>query len=395
MNRLRDLRSQAGLRTSVGGLSPSSYGSTDTAARMGEATPTPEGNLGELQRIADEIKPLLADVRDISAEIDSYKKLVLNATSVEKEQKLGAKVQAYIDRGKKDIKDIKGAIDELKRIQNEHELSPAEGQMCSTLLLSAGKDLTKVLQLYMKSQEDYHEAVRKKVERQLRIAYPDAKEHEIADLAREDPESVREAISQQLRRAPGENNLQMTLVDLHAKYDDMRALEQSVLELRDMFLYLSAIVDEQGKTLDSIEETVKHTEEYTGNAVERLQVAKESKDNYDRRRCYLWLASFGGIIAIIAICAIWLFPMLSPLISMCTGCCRGSCDSRKDYSDSNLRVAEQQGTFAAQEDSERPVTTPGVSPSSFLQYGAPSHGVHDPYAFPGHYPALHGVPTSP
>lgn len=104
----------------------------------------------------------------------------------------------------------------------------------------------------MKSQEDYRSAVKQKVGRQLRIAYPEAGENEIAELANEDPESVRDALRLQMSKG-GHACLRETLADLHGKYTDLKLLEESVLELRDLFIYLSALVEEQGERLDSIE----------------------------------------------------------------------------------------------------------------------------------------------
>merc|ERR1712194_515216 len=110
---------------------------------------------------------------------------------------------------------------------------------------------------------DYRSAVKHKVTRQLRIAYPEALENEILELANEDPASVREAIQKQMQKG-GHATLKQTLHDLHGKYNDLKYLEDAVLQLRDLFLYLSALVEEQGQKLDSIELHVENTREYTG-----------------------------------------------------------------------------------------------------------------------------------
>ena len=61
---------------------------------------------------------------------------------------------------------------------------------------------------------------------------------------------------------------------MHEKYSDMKKLEESVLEVHDLFLFLSALVDEQAQMLDSIENNVENTKEYTGLAVEHITQAK-------------------------------------------------------------------------------------------------------------------------
>ncbi len=141
---------------------------------------------------------------------------------------------------------------------------------------------------------------------------------EIRELANEDPLSVREAITQQLQKG-GHATLTETLHDLHAQYDDLRKLEDSVLELRDLFLYLGALVDEQGRLLDNIELNVNNTEEYTGAAVVHLERAKEHKESYDSKRWWFWLISWGTVIVILIIVGICVGPALM-------ACCGGGKD---------------------------------------------------------------------
>ena len=59
------------------------------------------------------------------------------------------------------------------------------------------------------------------------------------------------------------------------KFDDLQRLEASCTELQQMFLYLAALVDEQGRQLETIETAVLNTKEYTGEAVVQLRQAKE------------------------------------------------------------------------------------------------------------------------
>ncbi len=55
-------------------------------------------------------------------------------------------------------------------------MTPAEKQMCSSIITASSNTFKTCLTDYMKAQEDYKIRVKEKVERQLRIAYPDAPE---------------------------------------------------------------------------------------------------------------------------------------------------------------------------------------------------------------------------
>jgi len=86
-------------------------------------------------------------------------------------------------------------------VEEEDHLTPAEGQMCRTVISTASHTFKQNLNAYMKVQEDFRAAVKEKVARQLRIAYPEAADEEIMELAHEDPTAVREAHVNRFRGA--------------------------------------------------------------------------------------------------------------------------------------------------------------------------------------------------
>ncbi|CAD7945626.1 unnamed protein product [Amoebophrya sp. A120] len=299
VDKLSELRGKAGVSEPA-----SRYGSLD------EADADDLGGWGEgktlmtsLVETSKELLPMTDSVRETSDRVRELTRQAVMATSAEKERKIGAAVSKYINEGKENIMQVKNMLDELKRLEIEEgdTMSPAETQMVHAIIRSASQRFKLNITDYMKAQEEYKTAVKSKVERQLRIAYPDAAEEEIQQLAEEDPLSVREAIQAQLKSG-GKNSLQSTLYDLHEKYSDMKKLEESVLELHDLFLFLSALVDEQGMMLDSIEANVENTREYTGVAVEHLAEAKRSKDAYDRKR--FWFYAMSVVSAIVCILVI-------------------------------------------------------------------------------------------
>lgn len=102
----------------------------------------------------------------------------------------------------------------------------------------------------------------------------------------------------------------------------MKKLEESVVELHDLFLYLSALVDEQAKTLDSIEANVEKTAEYTGVAVEHLVVAKTHKESLEKKQFWFY-AVFCGICVVATLA---LFACIAPYVSALKGLFGGGGD---------------------------------------------------------------------
>ena len=97
----------------------------------------------------------------------------------------------------------------------------------------------------------------------------------------------------------------------HPSYDDMRRLEESVLELRDMFLFLAAIVDNQAETLDSIELHVENTKEYTGQAVEHLQHAQEYQEDLQRKKMCMRVLICVSLVVLVVVLLCALGPCLN------------------------------------------------------------------------------------
>jgi t-SNARE complex subunit (syntaxin) len=73
-----------------------------------------------------------------------------------------------------------------------------------------------------------------------------------------------------------------------------------------MFLYLSALVDEQGEQLDTIEKAVDATRDYTGEAVIQLTEAKKSKESADKKKFWCWaiviVAAIFGLLILLWQC---------------------------------------------------------------------------------------------
>ncbi|CAD7967429.1 unnamed protein product [Amoebophrya sp. A25] len=309
VDKLSELRAKCG-------VTPRRYGSTDSVGRRSSNSSVgmtaQHGMMPALVATYNELLPMVNGIRDVSDRIRDLTRQGITATSADKERKIANAVSRQVDIGKRNTMRIKDIITELKRLENEErdEMTPAESQMVTSMIRSTSLTFKNNLTDYMKAQEDYKLAVKQKVERQLRIAYPDAKETEIRELADEDPMSVREAIMQQLKSG-GQNTLHVTLRDLHEKYSDMKKLEESVMELHDLFLFLSALVDEQAQMLDSIEANVENTKEYTGVAVEHIVQAKRHKEALDQKRWWLMAFSWGGCIVVTLIILFCLAPYVS------------------------------------------------------------------------------------
>ncbi|XP_063221006.1 syntaxin-1A-like isoform X2 [Bacillus rossius redtenbacheri] len=86
------------------------------------------------------------------------------------------------------------------------------------------------------------------------------------------------------------------LDDLHARQKELQEVEGSLLELRDMFVNMAVLVEQQvhslrllrGEIIDNIENQVRNTKDYVEEAREKVVEAKKMRKRYrKKKRCLI------------------------------------------------------------------------------------------------------------
>lgn len=86
------------------------------------------------------------------------------------------------------------------------------------------------------------------------------------------------------------------LADIQDKHRDIMKLEQSIVELHQLFVDMSVLVETQGEMLDQIEYSVQQAHAFVEKGVKSLEQAKQSQK--DSRKASLWpqsQVSFSGL----------------------------------------------------------------------------------------------------
>lgn len=237
----------------------------------------------------NELKTSLDELEHYTKDVDRMTKQVVVSTSMKVEQELSAKILDASKEAKLRIGTVKNILDTLREEQNELTPNnpPAEKQMLHNIISSNSRRFKTLLQDYMRSQEHYKVEVQRKTQRQLKIAYPDANEEALRQLA-ENTEGARKAVQKQMQTG-GTQNLDNVLRDIDEKYKNMKELESNVSELHDLFIYLGTLVDNQQDAIDSIEASVWSTEEYTTKAQKHLLIAKENQQKYENKKMCFYI----------------------------------------------------------------------------------------------------------
>lgn len=121
-----------------------------------------------------------------------------------------------------------------------------------------------------------------RTQRQLRFAFPEAKEYEF-DQVMEFPESAITAVALRLEKGDRitlEQFIQVAESD--PEKENQRRLEQGAKELKLLMLQFSELIDNQGEMLDAIESNIKQVLQDTTEAIDTLAQAVEYKRTYEK-----------------------------------------------------------------------------------------------------------------
>ena len=134
------------------------------------------------------------------------------------------------------------------------------------------------------AQTSFSREMKEKTSRQLRIACPDASEHDIQQMLT-DGENRDTVVRRQM--AGSHAMLLEQLEQVHDKYRAIRRLEKSMTELHQLFLDMATLVEHQGEILDMIEVNVAKTKDNTAAAEKELITARKAQWSSQRRLCCL------------------------------------------------------------------------------------------------------------
>ncbi|XP_013791609.1 syntaxin-like [Limulus polyphemus] len=114
-----------------------------------------------------------------------------------------------------------------------------------------------VMSEYNKIQIDYRERCKARIQRQLEITGKITTNDELENMLESgNPTIFTQGIIMETQQA------KQTLEDIEARHNDIIKLESSIRELRDMFLDMAMLIENQGEMVNRIEYQVQNTKDF-------------------------------------------------------------------------------------------------------------------------------------
>ncbi|TRY69443.1 hypothetical protein TCAL_05086 [Tigriopus californicus] len=224
-------------------------------------------NQGEFFALIEEIRH---DLEILGSNIEGSKKIQNKIISDPLNR---AKLQADLSDVKQAIKKkasmIKTKLNQVAQISAKDESSTA-GRIQKTVLTTTVQNFVESMRNYNGIQADHQDKVIGQIQRMKDIGAVDEDR---------DTETGTELMQAQMAK--------QQLNDLEARFSHFTKLEDSIEEMRDMFLDMNMLVESQGEVIDRIESHVQNAEVDVEHAAEQTKIARKYQSLARRKKIYL------------------------------------------------------------------------------------------------------------
>jgi syntaxin 1B/2/3 len=268
-------------------------------------------NMKHFYEQCEEISNNTKKVEMFTSELDKLHKQALTTTGSEASSDTSSKIDiitAKVNQLSNQSRNTLKAID-LENSQLKEIAPPASGHMrmreskhraLATAFLNATKKLQKL-------QQNYRDKYKQQLERQYKIVNPNATPEEVAQVTKD-----MEGAQAKIFATAVKDDAKRTLSQMKDRFQDVKTIETSILELHQLFLDLQTLIVEQGDIINRVDYNVDHTLDYTDEAAADMKLAVEYQKSIWKKKWIMIVLIIIGIIIVIVL-LLWL---LRPLFQL-------------------------------------------------------------------------------
>jgi syntaxin 1A len=233
------------------------------------------GYMDDFFREVEDIRENIGRMQDLVEEVKKTHSAILSAPQSDEKVKqhledMMADIKKSANRVRAKLKQMESGIEQLEQTN----MMSAEFRIRKTQHSMLSQKFVEVMTDYNKTQTDYRERCKARIQRQLEITGRSTTTEEVEEMLESgNPAIFTQGIMTDTQQA------KQTLADIEARHADIIKLENSIRELHDMFMDMAMLVESQGEMIDRIEFHVSGALEYVEEAVKDTKKAME----YQRR----------------------------------------------------------------------------------------------------------------
>lgn len=236
----------------------------------------------------DPIEDVHAESRQLS---ELCQRLEENITILEELYKpQSAQSDTRIDAMRREIGTISNNLrSRLKQLKKENDASSEEGaslRMRRNIQTATTKRFVTLMQRYQLIQAQYQLTQREAIHREVQIVKPELTSTEI-DLMIDHGSSMQMMTQSLIEGDRQKDKSVLMVVHIKEQHADILELERNIVELYELFVDMSTLVDQQGEMVDSICHHVDNAATWTGAALNEITQARKYKSKERKKCCML------------------------------------------------------------------------------------------------------------
>ncbi|XP_043594858.1 syntaxin-1A isoform X1 [Bombus pyrosoma] len=231
----------------------------------------PDDFMTEFFAEVEEIREMIDRIQTNVEDVKKKHSAILSAPQTDEKVKM--ELEDLMSDIKKTANKVRAKLKVIEQNieQEEHtNKSSADLRIRKTQHSTLSRKFVEVMTEYNRTQTDYRERCKGRIQRQLEITGRTTTNEELEEMLEQgNPAVFTQGIIMETQQA------KQTLADIEARHADIIKLENSIRELHDMFMDMAMLVESQGELVDRIEYLVDQTGDHVGQAWEELIKAEE------------------------------------------------------------------------------------------------------------------------
>lgn len=230
-----------------------------------EREPITERHFHEIQKLQNEINNLVEEVQKFSQQQKSLVSSMRRFSVLKKESNTAREIKIQAEHIRKGLDELSKTV---KKAESEYGLSRA-------IVRILASQHTFLSRCYLNAMLSYNEAITAKQEkcrrfivRQLEVAGKEVSEDEVNDMFQQ---GKWEIFNENLLTEAKITKAQLS--EIEQRHKELISLETQIKDLKDLFIQISVLVEEQGEMINNIEISMNNTQEYTQISREKFGLA--------------------------------------------------------------------------------------------------------------------------
>ncbi|NXO64458.1 STX19 protein, partial [Phainopepla nitens] len=234
-----------------------------------EKEPITERHFHEIQKLQNEINNLVEEVNKFSQQQKSLVSSMRRFSVLKKESNLAREIKAQAEH-------VRRCLEELSKAARRAESEQGRGRAAARILAAQhaflGHRYRHAVLAYGRAIAAKQDSCRTFILRQLEVAGKEVSEEEVNDMLQQGKwEVFNENLLTEARITKAQ------LSEIEQRHKELVTLENQIKDVKELFIQISVLVEEQGEMINNIEICMNNTQEYTQVSKEKFGLAVRYK----------------------------------------------------------------------------------------------------------------------